>query len=237
MFSIKDLTLSYTDPSTGRGEAAQPVLANLNLDINAGETVAIIGESGVGKTTLLNHLRSLLPDVVAWCPQDPGLVSVLSGFHNVYAGTLGQHNFFYNLRQLLKPSRTEWQKVCAVAEPLGIVEQLHKSLDQLSGGQQQRINIARALVQAKPVFLGDEPVSALDEFQRPQVLKYISAQSQTSVFVLHDLDLALQCCDRIVGLADGQVVVDCQADAIDSEHLSQLFRHHPSPSQGRDISA
>lgn len=203
-----------------------PVLTNLNFEIKAGETVAIIGESGVGKSTLLAHLRALNFDQVAWCPQNLGLVSVLSAFHNIYAGTLAQHNFFYNFRQLIKPSAHEWQKVSEVAGALGIAELLPKSLEQLSGGQQQRVNIARALVQNKPIFIGDEPVSALDEYQRPQVLKEIAARTSTCIFALHDLDLALNCCDRIIGLGQGGILVDCHVDDIDSQHLAQLFRHH-----------
>tara|TARA_B100000809_G_scaffold252061_1_gene286299 strand:+ start:1111 stop:1821 length:711 start_codon:yes stop_codon:yes gene_type:complete len=230
MFSVSDLSLSYSDAKSGskRDRARGPVFSGLNLEIAAGETVALIGESGVGKTTLLSHLRSLKPKQVAWCPQDPGLVPALSGFHNIYAGTLDQHSFFYSLRQLIKPSSLEWQKVAAVAEPLGIADQLSRSLDQLSGGQQQRVNIARALIQKKSIFLADEPVSALDEFQRPQVLKHIAAHAQTCVFVLHDLDLALECCDRIIGLGDSGVVVDSAACDIDAQHLAQLFRHHQS---------
>lgn len=230
VFSVSDLSLSYSgDKSACKKERARgPVFSGVNLDIKTGETVALIGESGVGKTTLLTHLRSLKPEQVAWCPQNPGLVLALSSFHNIYAGTLDQHSFFYSLRQLIKPSLREWEKVLAVAEPLEIVDQLPRSLDQLSGGQQQRVNIARALIQNKSIFLGDEPVSALDEFQRPQVLKHIAEQCETCVFVLHDLDLALQCCDRIIGLGGGRVVVDCAADEIDAQHLAQLFRHHQS---------
>lgn len=232
VFSVSDLSLSYSGAKSAskKKRARGPVFSGLNLEIKTGETIALIGESGVGKTTLLSHLRTLKPDQVAWCPQDPGLVPALSSFHNIYAGTLDQHNFFYSFRQLIKPSAYEWQKVTAVAEPLEIVEQLPRSLDQLSGGQQQRVNIARALIQQKPIFLGDEPVSALDEFQRPQVLKHIAAQSETCVFVLHDLDLALQCCDRIIGLGDAGIVVDCAATDIDAQHLAQLFRHHQSHS-------
>ena len=230
MFSVSDLSLSYSGSKSSyrKDRARGPVFSGLNLEISAGETVAIIGESGVGKTTLLTHLRSLKPKQVAWCPQDPGLVPALSSFHNIYAGTLDQHSFFYSLRQLVKPSALEWQRVSAVAEPLGIVEFLSRSLDQLSGGQQLRVNIARALIQNKSIFLGDEPVSALDEFQRPQVLKHIAAHAQTCVFVLHDLDLALECCDRIIGLGESGIVVDCAASDIDAEHLAQLFRHHQS---------
>lgn len=205
------------------------VLHNISLEINAGEKIAIIGESGVGKSTLLEHLRILKPDTVAWCPQNPALVPVLSGFHNIYAGTLHQHSFFYNLRQLLKPSRREWLKILAVADNLDIGAQLSASVERLSGGQQQRVNIARALIQNKSIFLGDEPVSALDEFQRPQVLRTIAASCETCIFVLHDLDLALSCCERIIGLGADGILVDCRADDIDSEHLAQLFRHHQIP--------
>ena len=157
MFKLRDQSLGY---------GGAPVLSELDLSIRPGEVVALVGESGCGKSTLLSHLRKLRSEEAAWCPQQPGLVPVLSAFHNIYAGTLGRHNFFYNLRQLLRPSSREWQRVLAVAEPLGIGELLGRSLDQLSGGECQRVNIARACIQQRPLFIGDEPVSALDEYQR-----------------------------------------------------------------------
>lgn len=228
LFNLSDLTLSH-----GR----KPVLSGVNLCIQPGEVVALVGESGCGKTTLLSHMRSLRANDTAWCPQDPGLVSVLSAFHNIYAGTLDQHNFLYNLRQLIKPSAKEWQGVVEVTEPLGIVELLGVSLDKLSGGELQRVNIARACIQSRPLFLGDEPVSALDEYQREHVLKQIIKRHDSCVITLHDLDLALNCCSRIIGIADGKVLVDSPVDSVDRKVLATIFRHHGVNSQVQPIHA
>jgi len=203
------------------------VLSGVNLRITPGEVVALVGESGCGKSTLLSHLRALVAGQVAWCPQLPGLVPVRSAFHNIYAGTLDQHSLLYNLRQLVRPSTTEWQRVLDVAEPLGIGGLLPKSLDQLSGGERQRVNIARACIQKRSIFFGDEPVSALDEFQGERVLKMIIERHHTCLLVLHDMDLALSCCDRVIGIANGKIVVDSPAKELKAATLASIFHNHP----------
>ncbi|WP_217645547.1 ATP-binding cassette domain-containing protein [Oceanisphaera psychrotolerans] len=68
------------------GYAGSPVLRELTLELRRGERVALLGESGTGKSTLLRRLRELRPAEVAWCPQQPGLVPMLSAFHNIYMG-------------------------------------------------------------------------------------------------------------------------------------------------------
>ena len=217
IFDLHNLSLSHGD---------NRVLSGVNLRIAPGEVVALVGESGCGKSTLLTHLRTLAPDQIAWCPQLPGLVPVLSAFHNIYAGTLDQHSVLYNLRQLIRPSASEWQRVTHVAEPLGIIDLLGKSLDTLSGGERQRVNIARACIQQRRIFLGDEPVSALDEFQREKVLKGIIERHHTCLVALHDLDLAMACCDRVIGIADGKIVIDSPVSELQAASLASIFRHH-----------
>jgi phosphonate transport system ATP-binding protein len=219
MFKLNNLSLGY---------GKDPVLSNINLEIKQGESVAIVGESASGKSTLMHHLYKLRPELIAWCPQDEALVPSFSAFHNIYAGTLNEHSFFYNLRNLACPYKTEYEKVKAIATKLDLQHTLKTSTDQLSGGQRQRINIARALIQKHSIFLGDEPVSAQDDFHKVKIIKTITSSFKTCVFVFHDLDVALSCCERIIGLAQGKIVFDEPVSKVTKKQLSLVYSHHSS---------
>ncbi|MBL4607307.1 MAG: ATP-binding cassette domain-containing protein [Pseudomonadales bacterium] len=218
MFKLQNQSLGYGN---------KLVLKDIDLEIKPGEVIALVGESGCGKSTLLSRLRELQANNVAWCPQQMGLVPVLSVFHNIYAGTLDCHSFFYNLRNLVRPKRQELAKVEEIALQLGLQDVLRISVDQLSGGQQQRVNIARAMIQDRPIFLGDEPVSALDGFQGPSIIRSITEKYSTCIFALQDLELALNECQRIIGIANGNIIFDAQIDELSEMQLSSIYKHHP----------
>jgi len=219
MLKLEKLNLHYGN---------KHVLSNISLEIKKGESVAIVGESASGKSTLMNHLYNLEPNQIAWCPQDEALVPSLSAFHNIYAGTLNEHHFIYNLRNLIHPSNTEYEKVKDIATKLDLQHILKSSVDQLSGGQRQRINIARAMIQKHSIFLGDEPVSAQDDFHKVKIIKKITSSFKTCVFVFHDLDVALTCCQRIIGLAKGKILFDEHVADVTKEQLSLVYSHHNS---------
>lgn len=205
------------------GYGNRAVLRGCQLSIAAGEKVALLGESGAGKTTLLRQLRSLRPADVAWCPQNTGLVPMLSVFHNIYMGRLDRHSFFYNLLNLVYPLAQPREDIAALARELGLQEKLFTSVDKLSGGQQSRTSLGRALYQQRPVFLGDEPVSAVDEVQADQLLQLICARHATVVIALHDVALALRHCNRIIGLQGGRIALDRPASACDPAELLRLY--------------
>jgi len=217
MFSLDNATVSYD------GKA---VLTGVTLAIARGEKVALVGESGAGKSTLLRLLRAQQPADVAWCPQAQagGLVPLLSVFHNIYMGQLDRHSTFYNLLNLLAPRAQEVQAVDAVATPLGLADKLFTSVDRLSGGQQQRVAVGRALFAGKPAFLGDEPVSAVDEYQARDIVRLVTSSHRTVVLALHDIELALASCDRIVGLKDGVIALDAAAASLTPADLAPLYR-------------
>lgn len=205
------------------GYAGHAVLHGLDLCIRAGEKVALLGESGSGKTTLLRHLRAARPQQVAWCPQQPGLVPMLSVFHNIYMGRLDRHSFFYNLANLAFPLPTPREEIAMLAVTLGLRDKLFVSVDKLSGGQQSRTSLGRALYQQRPVFVGDEPVSAVDELQADTLLKLISTQHETVIIALHDVELALRHCTRVIGLRAGQVVLDRPRSQVEAADLLALY--------------
>nr|WP_228550820.1 ATP-binding cassette domain-containing protein [Endozoicomonas sp. OPT23] len=205
------------------GYGDHQVLQPFDLTVNQGEKIALIGQSGSGKSTLLRHLRSLSPDIIAWCPQDPGLVPMLSTFHNTYAGSLGQYSLFYNLLNLVFPQKKAIADVRDILMLLGLSEYLSKPVSQLSGGQMQRVGLARAMASGQSLFLGDEPVSAVDEYQAKELMRLISEKHDTCIVALHDIELALAFATRIIGLKDGQIMIDQSAETISSEQITALY--------------
>lgn len=206
------------------GIAERPVLSQVRLNIQAGERVAVLGESGVGKSTLLDALRKSLGEQVAWCPQHAGLVPTLSVLHNVYMGRLNEHPWWLNLWRLLFPGQRLSSDISQLLELLNLQECLHQRAESLSGGQQQRCNIARALYQNKAVFIGDEPVSALDEHQADAVLNLICERHQTLIVALHDVELARRHCSRIIGLREGRVAFDAPVAELNDRGIRQLYQ-------------
>lgn len=214
LFELKDRRLEYQEKT---------VLDNLSLCIYPGERVALVGGSGAGKSTLLKALREQRPNQVAWCPQQPGLVPMLSAFHNIYMGALDRHSFIYNLGNLIKPLPAARREVSEIARSIDLEQQLYSSVDKLSGGQQQRTSIGRALIQRRSIFIGDEPVANVDEYQAERLLQLICQQHQTIVLALHDIEQALQFCTRIIGLKDGAIALDAASEQLTANDLASLY--------------
>ncbi|GAA5218228.1 phosphonate ABC transporter ATP-binding protein [Corallincola platygyrae] len=201
----------------------EQVLAPVTLSIPPGEHVALVGRSGAGKSSLLKLLYQQAPEHIALCPQSYGLVGNLSVYQNVYMGQLNRHNPLYNLCNLVRPWRRHKAAVQQLCDTLGLDEKINSPVDTLSGGQQQRTAIARALYQQAGIFLGDEPVSAVDPLQAKLLIELIQHQHASSVIALHNRQLALTCFDRIVGLQHGKVVFDLPSSSLTAEQLDQLY--------------
>ena len=185
-------------------------LQDITLRIKSGEKIALLGPSGGGKTSLLNALHQQCADQIAWCPQEHGLVDVLSGYHNIYMGQLAEHSVWYNLANLIKPFAQPKHDVSDLALLLGLDPELHlwKPVRKLSGGQRQRIGIARAFYRQQETFLGDEVVSSLDPVQAQMILELILHRHKTVIVALHNRQQALKNFDRIIGIKAGKIIFD-----------------------------
>jgi phosphonate transport system ATP-binding protein len=202
------------------------VLVDVELSVEEGERVAFLGRSGAGKSTLINYLyRHLIGDgqAVAFIPQDHALVPPLSVFHNVYMGQLDKRSTLYNLANLIYPKRREVEAIRPILAEIALEQEMYRAVERLSGGQKQRTAIARALFGGGTIILGDEPVSAIDEKQAAVVLEAISSRFSTVLLALHDIDLALAYCNRIVGLRGGRIVLDSPSRTVDRRTVEALY--------------
>tara|TARA_R110002050_G_scaffold224765_1_gene360710 strand:- start:8175 stop:8852 length:678 start_codon:yes stop_codon:yes gene_type:complete len=220
MLSLVDVDLGYNQ---------QIILPKVNLSFKANEHVAILGPSGVGKTTLLHHLYQQLAEQTCLCSQAQGLVDNLSMYHNVFIGGLARYSRWYNLANLLLPFNKPQQQIAAICQQLELTVPLQQKVSELSGGQRQRVALARALFQQQSVFMGDEPFSALDPLMGLRLLNLIKQTHKSVICVLHDAELALANFDRIIVISDGKVVLDHKAGQLSLAHLSQHYALADSP--------
>ena len=205
------------------GYAGRTVLSGVDLTIHAGERLALLGRSGVGKSTLLNAIYDEVSAQAALIPQAAALVPQLSAFHNVYMGRLDRHSSLRNLRELLLPSKSTLAEVEAILAQVGLAEAIRQKAGSLSGGQAQRVSVARALYNGRPIVLGDEPVSALDRGQGGRVLETLHATHTTSVLALHDVALALAHATRIIALEPGRIALDAAAADLNEADLARFY--------------
>jgi phosphonate transport system ATP-binding protein len=205
------------------GYAGTAVLHDIDLTINAGECVAVMGRSGAGKSTLLNLIYERLADRVALIPQAAALVKTLSVFHNVYMGRLDRHPTWHNLRTLIWPARRDIAEIERTLELVGLADKLFERAGTLSGGQQQRTSVARALYNDRAIIIGDEPVSALDRVQGADILEKLRARHDTAILAMHDITLALTHADRVVVIEQGRIVLDAPARTITASDLIPYY--------------
>ncbi len=201
---MPDLDLSGLTASYG----GKRVLGPLALKVSTGDHVALVGKSGAGKSTLVRLIHKQVGRDSSLIPQELGLVNVLSAFHNIFMGQLDKHPTWYNTLTLIRPFATDKGVVRDLLNELGMTEKLWAPIASLSGGQRQRVAVARAMYRNADLLLADEPVSALDVPLAHIVMKLLTKRFTTSVIALHDVDLALAYCNRIVGIQDGQIALN-----------------------------
>ena len=208
------------------GDVQTKALDRVDLEIEAGEYVAITGPSGCGKSTLLSLLGLLdLPthghywfegqDVAGWSEARlNALRRGRIGFIFQSFNLIEELNVFENVSLALEyngtPLRERRLRVTAMLAKLGVGHRAAHRPSQLSGGQQQRVAIARALVAGPAVLLADEPTGNLDTAHGDEVmrlLRTINAEGTTVVMVTHSPDHAAQA-SRTLRLLDGRIVVD-----------------------------
>lgn len=230
-------------------------LRNINLSVQPGEMVALIGASGSGKSTLLRHVAGLvaadgasdsLIEIHGCCVQQGGrihrdirkvraqvgfvfqqfnLVDRLPVLMNVLVGLLHRTPGW---RSWLRWFNAQERSVALDAlARVGIAECHAQRASTLSGGQQQRAAIARTLVQGARVVLADEPIASLDPESSRKVMETLARinreDGSTVIVSLHQVDMAMKYCPRVVALHQGQVVYDGPSAALTPKLLRELY--------------
>ena len=208
--SVKDLNLSF---------GSVDVLQNLNIDINDGEFLVLLGSSGCGKSTLLNCIAGLLDITdgqvfikgrnVTWDEPSKRGIGMVFQSYALYPQMSVEGNLSFGLKNAKMPAAEIAKRVNRAAEILQIGPLLKRKPAALSGGQRQRVAIGRALVRDVDVFLFDEPLSNLDAKLRADLrveLKQLHRQlKNTMIYVTHDQVEAMTLADRIAIMRDGAI--------------------------------
>ncbi|MCT4382194.1 phosphonate ABC transporter ATP-binding protein [Leuconostoc suionicum] len=241
---IKFEHVSKTYPNGVKG------LQDINLEIEDGEFVGIIGMSGAGKSTFIRTINRLNNITEGKLTVDGVEISNLKGkalrrFRRKIGMIFQSYNLvpritvIRNVMSSLVPDMSLWRVILGLfskddkiraLKALDRVSMLDKAFvrtDQLSGGQQQRVSLARTLAQNPSVLLADEPVAALDPVTAHEVMddfKRINDElGQTVLINIHHVDLALDYAKRIIGIRAGRVVYDGPVSGVTQEILDNIY--------------
>lgn len=255
MLNITDLEKVYPT-----GDEA---LKGVSMDVEGKEVVSIIGPSGAGKSTLIRcvnrlteptggsitldgtevtdlskkELRNARRDM-GMIFQEFNLVERLTVMENVLSGRVGYVSTFQALRRDFPPE--DVQRAYEVLDRVGVAGMENKRVDELSGGQRQRIGIARAVLQRPKILLVDEPTSSLDpetSFAVMELLTEIAQEESIPVLInIHEVELALEYTDRIIGLADGEIVFKGTPEELDEDARDVIYRSGKSREPQPDTS-
>ncbi len=216
------------------------VLNEIFDEIKKGEFAALVGPNGSGKSTLLRCLdkillpkngniylneknlkeidRKILAKNIAYVPQSEDEVFQNNVFDTVLMGRKPHISWM--------PTNNDLEITAKVIEKLDLAEFSMKFLNQLSGGQRQRVYIARALAQEPKILLLDEPTASLDlrhQLEVLEILKNLTKKGISVVVAIHDLNLALQFCEKIVMLKNGKIFAKGGKEIITSKIIENLY--------------
>ncbi|MEM1265224.1 MAG: phosphonate ABC transporter ATP-binding protein [Pseudomonadota bacterium] len=241
------LTLSGLSKTYKTGDAA---LDDVTLDIPKGQIVGLIGPSGAGKSTLIRCINRLVEPTkgqillgeidlarvgkaelrrqrrkIGMIFQEYALVERLTVMENVLSGRLGYVPFW---RSFLRryPGR-DISEAYRLLDRVGLMHQADKRADALSGGQRQRVGIARALAQEPELLLVDEPTASLDPKTSRQIMRLLTEicaeRDLPAIVNIHDVPLAQQFMQRIVGLNAGRIVFDGPPSELTEAVLTRIY--------------
>lgn len=242
MLELKSLTKTYKN-----GDKA---LSDVTLTVAKGQLVGLIGPSGAGKSTLIRCINRLVEPTsgsvnlsgkpitglgprelramrrrIGMIFQEYALVERLTVMENVLSGRLGYVGFWTSLTR--RYGSDDVRRAYRLLDRVGLMHQADKRADALSGGQRQRVGIARALAQEPELLLVDEPTASLDPKTSRQIMRLLTEICEESglpaIVNIHDVPLAQQFMQRIVGLRAGQVVFDGPPNELTQSALTEIY--------------
>ncbi len=247
---IKFIDASKTYPNGVKG------LKNVNLEIDQGEFVAIIGLSGAGKSTLIRTVNRMhdvtggsviVDDIdvmtlkgkslrkfrrkIGMIFQSFNLITRSTVIRNVLTSDVPDMPWFRVLLGLY--TKQQELKALEALDKVGILEKAYTRCDQLSGGQQQRVALARTLNQNPTIILADEPVASLDPIMADVVMedfKKINKELNITIIInIHHVDLALKYADRVIGIKAGEIIYDGPSSNVNKEVLDLVYGGNKIP--------
>lgn len=242
MLNLVSLTKTYR-----AGDAA---LRDVSLTVPKGQIVGLIGPSGAGKSTLIRCINRLVDPTTGevWLGdknlaklgradlrqqrrrigmifQEYALVERLSVMENVLSGRLGYVSFWRSTLRRFEPH--DVRRAYELLDRVGLLAHADKRADALSGGQRQRVGIARALAQDPELLLIDEPTASLDPKTSRQIMRLLceicAERGLPAIVNIHDVPLARQFMQRIVGLRAGQIVFDGTPAELSEAALTEIY--------------
>jgi phosphonate transport system ATP-binding protein len=232
----------------------QPVLAldGVTLQVSPGEQIALLGQSGGGKTTFFRLLNGTLRPTagsvffdghdtaslsgsglramrrrVGTIYQQHNLVPSLTALENTLCGALGRMSLLSTVRGIFRPTRANAELALHALELVGLVDKSAARADELSGGQQQRLAAARVLMQSPDVILADEPTASLDpelaETMTSLLVGLALDSRKTLIMAVHKVDLATRYFPRVVGLRAGGLSFDVPRSEVQGDLLNTLY--------------
>ena len=242
LLKLSHLTKSY-DGNTN-------AIEDLNLTLDRGEFVSIIGCSGAGKSTLLRCINRLIAPTsgsvefdgrevtelrgrelrklrrrIAMVFQHYNLVYRSSAIENVLQGRLGYKNTIAGALGFF--TEEEKKNAFEMLDRVGLADFAYTRADQLSGGQRQRVGIARAFMQDPLLILADEPIASLDPKSSNTVMEHlrwaVDEMGVGALVSLHQVDFALQFSDRIIGVAGGKILFDGKPSELTRDMIAAIY--------------
>ena len=224
------------------------ILNKINLKVNSGEKIALLGKSGSGKTTLISILNGTIKPTkgqikflnkefknlntsqkrkITTIWQDLRLIEDLSAEQNVNCGLFSNKSFLFAIKNLLNISSFkkahQYMELCKMDKSI-----YSKKISKISGGQKQRVAIARSLIQQSDILLADEPFNNLDPKLAKTIKNLLIRKEQynnlpnTALISLHRIDL-IDGFDRIVGIRKGNILFDLEKIKFKKFHLEKLY--------------
>ncbi len=235
---------------TKRYPTGDEALKGIDLEVPAGQVMALIGPSGAGKSTLIRCINRLVEPSsgrvllgeeeltklgagalrrarrrMGMIFQEYALVERLSVMENVLSGQLGYVGFWQSWFRRFPDSALD--EAFRLLERVGLDQMVDKRADELSGGQRQRVGIARALIQDPEILLVDEPTASLDPKTSRQIMRLIcelcEERQLAAIINIHDVALAQMFVQRVVGLELGAIVYDGPPDGLTPEALTEIY--------------
>ncbi len=258
IYSLNSVTKFFPQ----RREPVQ-ALNGVTLQVHPGERLALLGQSGAGKTTLFRLLNGTLRPTagsvlfdghdtaslsssglramrrrVGTIYQQHNLVPSLTALENTLCGALGRMSFLSTLRVIFQPTKADSELAMHALELVGLADKVAARADELSGGQQQRLAAARVLMQSPDVILADEPTASLDPELAETMTSLLAGLARdgqkTLIMAVHRVDLALRHFPRVIGLRDGGLSFDVPPSEVHGDLLGHLYTRDGKSTGERD---